>query len=296
MFRVFVNVEYDFSLGALSHCFLCPCAPVPSIEMIVTQFWPPGYGLGQNKFAKTVKHKQQWIVQEEHDCGALIPDLTVPVANPWYAVMYPFSKRQIVFTSSVAKAEKVQIALAQTFGLPPLPMMTCGEPVSAPTAFVMNNFLNTVKIGMLPTDLFAGLINIGVSMALDFILRNKKPPTMRTDLATNFAGMLGADFMKNKVFKGFFNNILKSQVLNPKFLGKEIGKKLFTDHLTKGELIKKGVNALSLFATDALLKKKDNPTFKAKFGSDLAFVQPKVEFGGAGPTVDAGALGQGDAP
>ena len=49
--------------------------------------------VNKNKFAKKTTHKGQWICQGGHDCGMLIPDVTMPiVGNLLYALHWPFSK------------------------------------------------------------------------------------------------------------------------------------------------------------------------------------------------------------
>ena len=172
---VTVNVIWDFSYGMLTHNQLAPPAipvpvPIPSVEMVCTQMWTLGYLAGQNKFTTTVKHRHVFIVLDGHDCGTMIPDVTVPPApNVWYAIMWPFSKRQIIFSASTVKMNKKPTGCAQTLFL--MPMMTCGDPISAPTSFVypLPHMLNSVKVGMTLLDLLKGILAAAVSMALDYL-------------------------------------------------------------------------------------------------------------------------------
>ncbi|HMB93496.1 MAG TPA: hypothetical protein VKP65_21770 [Rhodothermales bacterium] len=170
-----VNVIWDFSYGMLTHNQLAPPAipapvPIPSVEVPCTQMWTLGYLAGQNKFTTTVKHRYVFIVLESHDCGTMIPDVTIPPApNVWYAIMWPFSKRQIIFSASTVKMNKKAVGCAQT--LFAMPMMTCGDPISAPTSFVypLPHMLNSVKVGMTLMDLLKGILAAAVAMALDFL-------------------------------------------------------------------------------------------------------------------------------
>jgi hypothetical protein len=172
--RVTINVVWDVSAGVLTHNVLAPpVVPVPapmiSVEMICTQMWTLGFLLGQNKLTTTVMHKSVPIVLDGHDCGTMIPDITPPVmANLFYVISWPFSSRKIAFASSTVKMNGTPTACAQ-IGLPPLPMMTCGDPISAPTSLVLSNQLNTVDCGFSLFDLFMGIIGILISIIIDFV-------------------------------------------------------------------------------------------------------------------------------
>lgn len=192
--QVTVNISNDFTAGALFHnVLLPPLIPVPapmfSVEMIAFQFWPPGYALGQNKLTTTVKHKGMSIVQDGHDQGAMILDITPPQpANLYYAIMWPFSGRKITFGAAKVKMDGQGAGCSQAF-LIPLPMMTCGDPVSAPTAIpIPTQKLNSVIVGMTLTDLLAGLANIVISMAIDFVFHavGKKGPNKFKQAVSDF--------------------------------------------------------------------------------------------------------------
>lgn len=172
LLSVHVNINNDFTAGLLTHNYLFippPMAPVPTfaIEMIALQMWTAGYLLGQNKFTTTVKHKQWNIVIEGHDIGMLIPDITIPFVNQYYAIMWPFSSRKLTFETSMVKMNGKMVGCSDvTRGLP---MMTCGDPISAPTTFPILNMLNTVKVGMSLTDLMMGILAASVSILIDAV-------------------------------------------------------------------------------------------------------------------------------
>lgn len=177
-----VNTAIDVTVGVLSHSFIPPPpAPpvkvpaVPSIEMIATQMWTMGYLCGQNKFTTTVLHWGLPLVQEGHDQGMLIPDVTIPPVNLWYLVMWPFSSRKIMFFSSLVHYNQKGAGCAAIFI--PFPMMTCGEPISAPTAFPITNLLNTVIVSLSPGDILMGIGRIAFSMALDFVFNKLSQPS-----------------------------------------------------------------------------------------------------------------------
>lgn len=176
--KVKINVIYDFSVGALTHNMLAPPAipaPVPtlSIEMICTMMWTLGFLANQNKFSnggKPVTHRGFWIVLDGHDCGMMIPDLTVPPApNIAYPMFWPFSSRKPVFAASTVKMNGTAVACAQTYGLPPIPMMTCGDPLGAPTSLSMINAFNGVQVGLTWLDILVGVITIVFSMVTDYL-------------------------------------------------------------------------------------------------------------------------------
>ena len=56
-----------------------------------------------------------------------------PAPNIAYPMFWPFSARKVVFAASTVKMNGTSVACAQTVGFPPIPMMTCGDPISAPT-------------------------------------------------------------------------------------------------------------------------------------------------------------------
>jgi len=180
---VTVSTAFTPSLGVLTHSALAAPAiptptPVPSVEMTAIQLWAPGYALNMNNLTMRsittkdpVNHMYQPIVLDAHQCGPMIPDLTPPVpANQWYAVMWPLSEREFMFSASTVKMNGEATGCAQTVGIPPLPLMTCGDPVSAPTALMHPlQLMNSVSVGFTWADLAKGVLSIAASMALDFL-------------------------------------------------------------------------------------------------------------------------------
>lgn len=184
--KVNVNVIVDFSFGFLTHDVLgmVPPAPAPvpvpmqfSIEMVALFMWTLGFLMNQNKFsngAKPVTHKGMWIALDGHDSGMMIPDMTIgavvpPIANLKYPLMWTFSSRKPILAASTVKMNGTAVACAQWIGLPPLPMMTCGEPVSLPVCWSAISVTNTLQVGMTFLDLIIGVINVAASVATDLI-------------------------------------------------------------------------------------------------------------------------------
>ncbi len=176
--KVNVNIITDFSFGFLAHKIILPPPAPPilssmAIEMPATFMWTMGFLMNQNKFtngAKPVKHKGLWIALDGHDCGMMIPDLTIPPApNLNYPIGWMLSSRKPTFSASTVKMNGTAVACAQWIGLPPLPMMSCGDPVGAPICWSALTVTNTVSVGMTFADLAAGVINAAASMLTDYI-------------------------------------------------------------------------------------------------------------------------------
>lgn len=137
-----VNTSADFSVGVMTHMALPPPGPPatypflsPSVEVPATQLWPPGNLKGDNELTDTVKHHYLSIVQKGHNCGLMIPDITTACPpNLLYPLIWPRSSREMIFSASKVKMDGKPTAAASSF--PPLPMMTCGSPMSRPTALV----------------------------------------------------------------------------------------------------------------------------------------------------------------
>jgi hypothetical protein len=141
--------------------------PSVSFEMVAMQDWPPGEFTNAHKRTSDVLHRGYKIVQEGHNCGPLITDITLLVpANYYYAIMWPFSSRKIAFSASTVQADRAPVGCAAAL----LPMMTCGDPISAPTAFVASSHSNTVEVGMNGTDFATGLAFIALSMVIDGVI------------------------------------------------------------------------------------------------------------------------------
>ena len=233
--EVRVNIITDFTAGCLTHFLWLPPLPIPtpaptvSIEIPMFQLATVGFAVGQNKWANAaqpVMHKGFWICLDGHNQGMLIPDITIPFTNAWYAIMWPFSSRKIVFSASTVQMNGTPTACSQLVGLPPIPQMSCGEPISAPVDWSFITITNTVSVGMTLGDLLIGLAYCAASMLLDFVLSKVFPP-----------GAMNAFWPG--VLEQFLNKLLP-----------------FKD---AGETIKRGVGALIDFGASAL---RGNPTFK----------------------------------
>jgi len=240
--KIKVNTSWDVVLGVSSHFGpIAPVGPLFSIEG-AAQWWPPGYYLHKNKFTETVRHRGNKIVQQGHDIGPIMPHLTFPLlGNPWYVKIYLLSSCEVKFSSSSVKGNGKEIGCASLWI--PLPMMTCGEPISWPLAFPITPiFLSSVSVGVTLMDLLAGVISIATSMILDFLFKPKMVPYVGGP--KNLLGLL-----KGKTFRWF---LLRG-------LGKSIGSKFLP--LRKKDIAewvsRKAVSAVTGFTTDLL---KGNPT------------------------------------
>jgi hypothetical protein len=92
-----------------------------------------GFGMQQNKLTTTVYHKFRWIMLDGHDCGYMIPHVTVPPTNVLLPLQIAFSSRKTIFAASTVKANGTPIACTQLLPVP-VTMMACAEPISFPTA------------------------------------------------------------------------------------------------------------------------------------------------------------------
>jgi hypothetical protein len=147
---------------------LTPTPTAPSLEAAVPVMWPPGLALQQNKLTTTVLHKFQFIMLEGHDCGYMIPHVTIPPTNLMLPIIMAFSSRKVLFSASTVKANGTAIGCSQLL-LMPLPMMTCASPISRPTSAPPLNVINNVEVGMTVGDLLAGAIAIALSVLADHI-------------------------------------------------------------------------------------------------------------------------------
>ena len=177
-----VNIAYDFTVGIAPHNYWPSIIPGPSyaphMEMVFPQLATVGYLMGANKFTTTVKHKQMPIVQDGHDQGILIPDLYLPgVVNFFYPLMWPFSKRKIMFSSSTVKFDGVNVGCSDLTRA--LPMQTCGNPIDSPLCYPIFNVLNTLKTGLTIDDFQKGvdkhIISMGIGLWMHCLFPSLKP-------------------------------------------------------------------------------------------------------------------------
>jgi len=265
---VHVNVIWDPTLGMNFH-FLwgpppaippLPGTPIPSFEMITTQMWTAGFLLGQNKFTTTVFHKGVFICIDDHDIGTLIPDVTIPPTNVYYAIMWPFSGRKITFNASTVKMNGKPTSCSQIF--PPIPMMTCGDPLTLPLAYPVANLINTVTVGLSFADFLMGYAKVLVSIAVDAIFE---------------WGPVG------RFFKKIGGKLLgEASSLAGAIVREALGKL----GLTPGAAAKKAVNALAGLGFSAFA---GNPTFSYKIGGGLV-PEVGVQVGGDAADVSGGSV------
>lgn len=257
-----VHIELDFSLGILTHHVLVPPAifpptTSPSVEVPVPMKWPPGFALNQNKLTTTVKHKCQTIVQDGHDCGILIPDITYVVPNFWWVKMWLSSKREIIFAASKVKMDKVAVGCAQVWP-GPLPFMTCGEPISAPTALPITSWTNTLRVNMTGGDLAAGIVKAVVSMVIDFFFSKIGKGAAATAQKAAVAAA------KKALVEGGKKAMYK-------MVARHIAKNVLGNYLTDfNGVIKTGLNSLTGLAISTA---RGDPTFKFAFGAAGAKVE-----------------------
>jgi len=134
-------------------------------EMPTPMMWPPGLALQQNKLTSTVFHKTQFVVLEGHNCGYVIPHVTIPLTNPKLPLYIAFSSRKVMFSSSKVQANGAQVGCTEIGGAPvPIPMFCCGSPISVPNGFPSFNSLHTVSVGLSIGDIVAGFIAIASEM------------------------------------------------------------------------------------------------------------------------------------
>lgn len=171
-----VNLRYSITVGASLHKAAPPppAPPTPSpqvsVEFPAFQGWPPGK-LTKHSFTNTVKHLRQDIVQDGHDCGRLIFDLTPAIpANIFYALYWPVSSRKPIYSASKVKMDGTATACATSVAFPPLPEMTCGFPASTMSA--LNTPLQlyvSLNVGMTLMDLLMGIVQVKIEQAIDLL-------------------------------------------------------------------------------------------------------------------------------
>lgn len=268
---VYVNIVWDPTAGYNTHTYWDPAltsAPPPgvpkpgtptyAIEMIATQMWTAGYALGSNKFTETVKHLGMPICVSGHDIGILIPDVTIPFTNLYYAIAWPFSERKMTFAASTVLMNKNPTACSQIF--PPLPMMTCGDPLTLPNAYPLANLTHSLTVGMTLGDLLWGLASIAVSVAIDCVF--EWGGKAYQGIARRF-GKEAAEAAGERVAREAAEEAAESasRVLTRQLLNEVAGKL----GLTPKSLAKRGVNGLAGFGLEAA-QGNANPTFKVGVG------------------------------
>lgn len=239
--------------------------------------WTAGYLLGNNKFTSTVKHRNVFICVDDHDIGPLIPDITIPPVNAYYAIGWPFSSRKMTFKCTTVKMNDKPTSCSQSIPIP-MPMMTCGDPVTAPTAIPLINYWNGVTVGLSLADFLMGVLMACVSMAVDLIFE--------WDKLKKFLGKIG-DKIGGQIVKIGGRHLATARraanALIDKY-GDKVGWTAFaitTEAMKKlglhpGTWAKKAVGSLAGWGTSAYA---GNPTLAVKFGGGIV-PQLGVQAGG----------------
>lgn len=259
MLPVFVNVIWDPTLGFNTHTLWDPAltatpppgvpkpnAPVPAIEMIATQMWTAGYFLGKNKFTTKVMHLGVPICIDDHDLGPLIPDITIPFPNIFYAIMWPFSGREMAVTASTVKMEGKPTSASQMVPVP-IPMMSCGDPLTLPMSFPIVNWTHQLTVGVTPADLLMGLLKAVVAAAIDAFFEWGVP---------GIGKWIGSKLGKEAGEKA-------AKTVGPALLAEALGKV----GLTPKAMAKRVVSGAAGFLTS--LAGDDNPSFKLGVGGGV---------------------------
>lgn len=279
---VFVNIVWDPTLGYNTHTWWDPVATAapppgvpkpstfnPAIEMIATQMWTAGYFLGQNKFTTKTFHLGMPICIDDHDQGILIPDVTIPLPNLFYAIMWPFSGRKMTFKASTVQMEGKPTSCSQIAPVP-LAMLTCGDPLTLPLAFPLVNWTHSLTVGMTLMDFIMGAINAVVTAAVDALFEWGVP-----GIGKWISGKLGKEVAEEV-----------AQTLGPKLLNEALGKL----GLTPKAFAKNVVNGLAGWATE-MASGADNPSFKVGVGGGPL---PQVGVQAGGDPNDPGRFGTGE--
>ena len=158
----------DMAVGVTTH----QCAPGPSIvagfELPAVQAWPPGIGLGTVKKTSDVFYQGWSIILAGHDCGKLVPQVTVPPANALLPVILLTASRKTIFSCFSVRMNGKPTACMSTLPLP-LPSLSCGKPVPWPLTFTVTNMVRHVFVGMTFADYIGGVISTAGAMAIELL-------------------------------------------------------------------------------------------------------------------------------
>jgi hypothetical protein len=172
--------------------------PASALDLPATMLWPPGNLVFKNKYSTTVTHKFLGIIQTGHDLGIMILHIQVaPGVNNFFTPLHIlFSSRKVMFSSSSVKVNGAFVGLAGLIGLPPTPMMVCGEPTGFPVGEVLTRWMNTVWVGFTWIDVLLGVVNIAVSIVVDRLLSPKPGAAAVKKVEEDLAAGLAAQIYK----------------------------------------------------------------------------------------------------
>ncbi|WP_437754758.1 hypothetical protein [Sorangium sp. So ce1389] len=165
-----VTRSNDLSAGSSSHLFLSiPPAPpptlAPAIEVPIPHGWPPGESAGKVQKTTSVFVNGMNVVLDQHDCGPLVLQITIPPANSLLPMQLLQSKRAVIVTCFSVRMNGKTTACTSHW--PPLPLLTCGQPMSMPATFTFTNLCTNVHVGMSGTDLIGGIVRTAATMAIE---------------------------------------------------------------------------------------------------------------------------------
>jgi hypothetical protein len=265
--KCFMSRWFDVTVGACLHNVVFPPGTVPptafqpSIEMITIHGWGPGILTGSHKITTRETCNGAFYTLDTHDCGPMIPDVTPSFPpNPWYAVMWPFSSRKAVFSSSQELAEGKPTACMQMLPIP-FPYLTCGEPISMPNIGSVSNFICSKTVDMSWADVAMGVVKIAVSVAIDalfYFLGNKFSQGPADELLDACISS------QHRVMMGIFGKFVPLGSRSDVLLG--VGKTALT-----------GLTNWGISAIDSSWRGVGNPTLEFKTGGGL-FGEASVGF------------------
>lgn len=163
-----VTVSLDFSFGGSLHYFVpipvpAPPTVMPAVEIPIPQAWPIGVAMGSVKKTSTVLVNGKAAIQTGHDCGKLIPQITIPINNAMLPLHLVGSSRETIFKCFSVRMDKAQTACTTLW----LPMLSCGNPVSVPLTFTPTNVMRGVFVGASAADFVGAIIQTLARMALE---------------------------------------------------------------------------------------------------------------------------------
>ncbi|AUX42699.1 uncharacterized protein SOCE26_041320 [Sorangium cellulosum] len=160
----------DVSVGYSTHLYHPipppPTPPVPTyaIEIVLSQSWPPGVGLGSVKKTSSVLCGGLALMLAGHDCGKLIPQITIPLNNALLPTFLPTSKRKVIVTCFSVRMNGFPAACMSL-----RPPLSCGQPMSMPLSLTVTNFYLNVLVGVSAADVVGALIATAGTMVIDYL-------------------------------------------------------------------------------------------------------------------------------
>jgi len=163
-----VTVSTDFSFGGSLHFYVpipvpAPPTMMPAVEIPIPQAWPVGVALGSVKKTSSVLVNGRAAIQAGHDCGKIIPQITIPPNNALLPLHLVGSSREIIVKCFSVRMDKLQTACTTIW----LPMLSCGNPVSVPLTFTPTNVMRGVFVGASAADFVGAIIQTLARMAIE---------------------------------------------------------------------------------------------------------------------------------